>query len=105
MYGLAVAGEATVAALQRHGYDVAVVDDVVDEAKLAVAERLGVHLVIGGTFDLGRVGEYALLAPAPGIPETHPAILAAIGLALALTLSEPRRLVTVETVGQPGLTP
>jgi MFS family permease len=33
------------------------------------------------------------------------AILAAIGLVLALTLSEPRRLVTVETVGQPGLAP
>ena len=77
VYGLAVAGEATVAALARHGYDVAVVDDVVDEAKLAVAERLGVQLVIGGTFDLGRVGEYTVLAPAPGIPETHPVILAA----------------------------
>jgi len=33
------------------------------------------------------------------------AVLAAIGLALALTLSEPRRLVTVETVGQPGVAP
>lgn len=77
VYGLAVAGEATVAALQRHGYDVAVVDDVVDEAKLAVAERLGVHLVIGGTFDLDTVAGYDLLAPAPGIPETHPVILAA----------------------------
>ena len=77
VYGLAVAGEATVAALQRHGYDVAVVDDVVDEAKLAAAERLGVQLVIGGAFDVASVAEFDVLAPAPGIPETHPVILAA----------------------------
>lgn len=77
VYGLGVAGAATVAALQRHGYEVAVVDDVVDEAKLAVAEQLGVHVVIGGTFDVGEVAGFDLLAPSPGIPETHPAILAA----------------------------
>lgn len=77
VYGLAVAGEATVAALQRHGYDVVAADDTVDEAKFARAEQLGVTLHIGATFDVATVGEYDLLAPAPGIPETHPVILAA----------------------------
>ena len=76
VYGLAVAGEATVAALQRHGYDVTAVDDVVDEAKFAIAERLGVHLVIGSTFDPASVPEYDVVAPAPGIPESHPVIVA-----------------------------
>ena len=77
VYGLAIAGSATVAALQRHGYEVTAVDDVVDEAKFAAAEQLGVHLLIGSTFDLATLGEYDLVAPAPGIPETHPVIVAA----------------------------
>jgi UDP-N-acetylmuramoylalanine--D-glutamate ligase len=77
VYGLAVAGEATVAGLQRHGYDVVAADDTVDEAKFARAEELGVALHIGATFDPADVREYDLLAPAPGIPETHPVILAA----------------------------
>ncbi|HWL42511.1 MAG TPA: UDP-N-acetylmuramoyl-L-alanine--D-glutamate ligase [Ilumatobacter sp.] len=77
VYGLAVTGAATVAALARHGYEVVAVDDVVDEAKLAEAERLGVHLLIGGTFDPADVAGFDLLAPAPGIPETHPVVLAA----------------------------
>jgi UDP-N-acetylmuramoylalanine--D-glutamate ligase len=77
VYGLAVAGEATVAALQRHGYDVVAADDTVDEAKFKRAEELGVTLHIGATFDPDTVGEYDVLAPSPGIPETHPVILAA----------------------------
>jgi UDP-N-acetylmuramoylalanine--D-glutamate ligase len=77
VYGLAVAGRATVAALLRHGYDVVAADDTVDEAKFALAEELGVALHIGATFDPATVGEFDLLAPAPGIAETHPVILAA----------------------------
>jgi UDP-N-acetylmuramoylalanine--D-glutamate ligase len=57
VYGLAVAGEATVAGLQRHGYDVVAADDTVDEAKFARAEELGVALHIGATFDHADVRE------------------------------------------------
>lgn len=78
VYGLAVAGQATAAALQRHGYDVVAVDDTVDESKFAQAEQLGVHLHIGAAFDLDQVAEFDVLAPSPGIPETHPVILAAL---------------------------
>jgi len=77
VYGLAVAGEATVAALQRHGYRVDAADDTVDEVKTAVAAQLGVALLAGEAFDPAAIGDYELLAPAPGVPETHPVIVAA----------------------------
>lgn len=77
VYGLAVAGEATVAGLVRHGYETVAVDDHVDDAKRAVADSLGIELVPGDAFDVRQVEQFDVLAPAPGIPETHAVIRAA----------------------------
>jgi len=79
VYGLAVTGESTVRALLRHGYDVVVADDDVDDRRRDLAGELGVEL-------LGRpdaqvladvIGSCELVSPAPGIPETHAVVVGA----------------------------
>ncbi len=75
--GLAVTGAATVRALQRHGYDVAVVDDHVDEAKQDLANALGVDLLPASLVARAFAGQFELISPSPGVPETHPILLAA----------------------------
>ncbi len=83
VHGLAVAGAATVRALQRRGTDVVAADDAVDDRARALATELGVDLVAGP--DAERLGALIaaseLVVPAPGVPETHPlfAIAAAAG--------------------------
>ncbi|NND74412.1 MAG: UDP-N-acetylmuramoyl-L-alanine--D-glutamate ligase [Ilumatobacter sp.] len=78
VYGLAVAGASTVRALRRHGHTVVVVEDVVDEPRLARAAELDVELVDGATADLDRLlADCSLLCPSPGVPEAHPVIDAA----------------------------
>lgn len=73
VYGLAVAGEATVRALRRRGVEVVVADDAVDDPKRTTAERLGVDLVETPEPDELRelLGSVDVFAPAPGLPETH----------------------------------
>jgi UDP-N-acetylmuramoylalanine--D-glutamate ligase len=80
VYGLAVAGESTVRALIRHGYDVVVADDVVTSERIALAAELGVELLDRPTAaHLGElVAGCALVSPSPGIPETHAVIAAAL---------------------------
>jgi len=74
VHGLAVACAATVRALQARGADVVASDDVVDDAKRAVAGELGVELVESP--DRDRLEQLVvaseLIVPAPGVPETHP---------------------------------
>lgn len=79
VYGLAVAGESTVRALLRRGYDVVVADDHVDEGRRRLAAEIGVEL-------LDRPDDEALVAlirtcdlvsPAPGVPESHSVVAAA----------------------------
>jgi UDP-N-acetylmuramoylalanine--D-glutamate ligase len=79
VYGLAVAGESTVRALLRHGYDVVVADDHVDEGRRDLAGELDVEL-------LDRPDEHVLgslirtcdlVSPAPGVPESHAVVAAA----------------------------
>jgi UDP-N-acetylmuramoylalanine--D-glutamate ligase len=74
VHGLAVTGASTVRALQRHGYDVVVSDDRVDDAKVAVAAELGVECHDGAP-DPSR---FDLVSPAPGVPETHPVVVGAL---------------------------
>ena len=45
VYGLAIAGAATVRALVRRGHEVVVVDDRVTDDRIALAEEPGVDLV------------------------------------------------------------
>jgi UDP-N-acetylmuramoylalanine--D-glutamate ligase len=79
VYGLAVAGESTVRALLRHGYDVVVADDDVDDRRRDLASELGVELLERPESKvLGSImRSCALVSPAPGVPETHPVVAAA----------------------------
>lgn len=80
VYGLAVTGVSTVRALQRRGYDVIAADDVITEDRCAAARDLGVELL--DSPDIARLDELVascdLVSPAPGIPETHRVITAAV---------------------------
>jgi UDP-N-acetylmuramoylalanine--D-glutamate ligase len=77
VYGLAIAGTSTVRALLRHGYEVAVADDRVDDAKRDLADALGVDLLPAPLDPGAFASQFDLLAPAPGIPEQHEIIVAA----------------------------
>ena len=72
VYGLGLAGAATVRALQRRGAAIVAVDD--DERRRAVADELGVELIVApDAVELARrVAVADLVVPAPGVPETHP---------------------------------
>ncbi len=77
VYGLAVAGEATVRALVRHGHEVVVVDDTVTPERRELAATLDVELLERpGDLD-ALVRSCALVCPSPGVPETHDVIDAA----------------------------
>ncbi len=79
VYGLAVTGAATVAALQRRGYDVVVADDSGADDRRARAAALGWDLVVAP--DDRRLAAMLAacdtLVPAPGVPEDHRVIRAA----------------------------
>jgi UDP-N-acetylmuramoylalanine--D-glutamate ligase len=79
VYGLAVAGAATVRALQRHDVEVVVGDDDVTPARREVAAELDVELLDrprGGQLE-ALVRSCDLVSPAPGVPESHEVVLAA----------------------------
>ncbi|MET0145842.1 MAG: UDP-N-acetylmuramoyl-L-alanine--D-glutamate ligase [Ilumatobacteraceae bacterium] len=73
VYGLAIAGAATVRALQARGEHVVAVDDRIDAATRAVAADLDVELIAPpDDAALGALVAAAdLVVPAPGVPETH----------------------------------
>lgn len=79
VYGLAIAGESTARALQRHGYDVVVGDDTVTNERRAVADQLGVELLDAPDAEALAtvVADCDLVSPAPGVPETHRVVVAA----------------------------
>lgn len=81
VWGLALTGAATVRALRRAGHDVVVADDTVDTDRRASADALGVELIDASSLDdlATFVRGFDLLTPSPGVPETHPAIAAALG--------------------------
>ena len=76
VYGVAVAGLATVRALLRRNIDCLAVDDSVDDTKRRVLADLGVELVESPSDSVltGLISASALVAPAPGVPESHPVI-------------------------------
>jgi UDP-N-acetylmuramoylalanine--D-glutamate ligase len=78
VHGLAITGVATVRALQRHGHSVSVTDDSPDETRERAASELGLRLEQLPD-DLDRfVSGFDLVSPAPGVPEGHPLIEAAL---------------------------
>lgn len=80
VHGLAVTGASVVRALRRHGYDVTVSDDHVDDSKRELAAALGIELHEPATDWTTALRGLALVSPAPGVPETHPLITTAARL-------------------------
>jgi UDP-N-acetylmuramoylalanine--D-glutamate ligase len=78
VHGLAVTGASTVRALRSRGVDVVVTDDRIDDRARRLAAELGVE-VEPLPDDLGAfVATFDLISPAPGVPETHPLVRAAL---------------------------
>ncbi|MEO6124631.1 MAG: UDP-N-acetylmuramoyl-L-alanine--D-glutamate ligase [Ilumatobacteraceae bacterium] len=79
VFGVAIAGTAVARSLVARDYDVIAADDHVTDDKRAVAAGLGIQLV--EMPDVDRIDELVrwcdFVAPAPGIPETHPVVTAA----------------------------
>lgn len=80
VYGVAIAGEAIARALAARGADVVLADDAPTDERRQIAADLGTELVEAP--DAGQVAALVrgvdLVAPAPGVPETHPVIRAAL---------------------------
>lgn len=77
VHGLAITGASTVRALQRHGHEVVVSDDRIDDAKRELAASLGLDLVALPNDVEAFVAGFDLVSPAPGVPETHPLVTGA----------------------------
>ncbi len=82
VYGIAIAGKAVVRALTDRGYDVVAADDKLTPDKQAVADELGIDLIAAPTTaEIEQlVADCDFVAPAPGVPETHPVVVAALAL-------------------------
>ena len=80
VHGLAVAGTAAARALVERGYRVVVADDAPSDAKRDAASALGLELVEAPSPAVveALVRDSAFVVPAPGVPERHPAVLAAL---------------------------
>ena len=80
VYGLAITGEAVAAGLLAHGYDIVVADDQPTPVRVAAADRLGTELIGAPEVDeIARLMESCdLVCPAPGVPENHDVIRAAV---------------------------
>lgn len=77
VHGLGIAGTSTVRALLRRGHEVVVTDDHIDDSKQDLADALSVVL-LQTPHDLGAFAcQFDLIAPAPGVPETHDLLTAA----------------------------
>lgn len=76
VHGLGVAGRATALALSRRGWTVSIGDDVPNQEHRDLAESLGVS-VLSSEEAQAVVAGVDLLVPAPGIPPSHPIVVAA----------------------------
>lgn len=80
VYGVAITGAAVARALHDRGVRVLVADDAPSEAKSAVAADVGAELIARPDPDAldSLVDQADIVCPAPGVPETHAVIIAAI---------------------------
>lgn len=84
LHGMGVAGVATLVALCARGADLSISDDAADEGTDAMAhlgelaERYGAEVVAARDV-AARLATVDQLVPAPGVPEDHPVIQAALG--------------------------
>lgn len=77
VYGLGIAGCSTVRALTARGIDVIATDDLLSDRTRARAAGLGAD-VIEAADAHHHLRDVQLVVPAPGVPETHPFVLAAL---------------------------
>ena len=86
VHGVAVAGAAVARALAARGYRVLLADDAPDDAKRELAGELGTELIERpGTDAIARLlAQVDLVSPAPGVPETHELVRAALATGVAL---------------------
>ena len=80
VYGVAITGAAVARALHDRGWTVLVADDAPSDAKSEVAAAVGTELIArpdAATLD-ALVAEADIVFPAPGVPETHAVIAAAV---------------------------
>lgn len=84
VHGLAVTGVATARALLARGAEVVATDDRIDADTRASADALGLELQpLPG--DLDRfVRTFDVVSPAPGVPETHALVVAALAAGVEL---------------------
>jgi UDP-N-acetylmuramoylalanine--D-glutamate ligase len=80
VHGLAITGASTVRALRRHGHDVTVSDDHVDDGTRRLADELGIELSAAPVEPAEIrpwIAGFDLFSPAPGVPESHRLVVAA----------------------------
>jgi UDP-N-acetylmuramoylalanine--D-glutamate ligase len=80
VFGLAVAGKSTARFLASRGESLVLADDRVSPENASFADSLGAELLEGPDATMAcarRIGEFAMLVPAPGVPESHPIIASA----------------------------
>lgn len=82
VYGIAVAGDALATELARRGWSLVVADDRPTDAKRAAAARLGARFVDAPDAAAieALVAGVDMVCPAPGVPETHAVITAAVAV-------------------------
>jgi UDP-N-acetylmuramoylalanine--D-glutamate ligase len=82
VFGMAITGDAVAHALHDRGVRVLIADDLPNDVKVAAAAAIGADLI--GHPDAGAVDKLVadadFVCPAPGVPETHPVVEAAIRL-------------------------
>ena len=80
IYGIALAGNALAAQLARRGWTLVIADDVATEAKRQMAAAMDTELIESPTAEqmANLVGAADIVCPAPGVPETHAVVLAAL---------------------------
>lgn len=78
VHGLAITGVATARALLARGYEVVATDDRIDDDKRGAVASLGIELTSLPDDLHGFVRTFDLVSPAPGVPETHALVRAAL---------------------------
>lgn len=86
IYGLALAGDALAGQLRHRGWTLTLADDSPTDAKRELARALGTTLVEAPTVEAiaELVASADIVCPAPGVPETHAVVHAALAAGVPL---------------------
>ena len=86
VYGVGIAGVALARELHTRGWAVSVVDDRDTEVARSLAAEIGADLEVAPSAQrlAQMLADADMLCPAPGVPETHPAIVTAIAVGVPI---------------------